>query len=222
MKSSSLKHVAPRAVERYTQSANTNVFNAIGSTSPSNPNFYATGAQGGTTGQTFVINVTNANTLAAEEAVLFGFAKYANVARFGSGSNITITMGTSNITYSQMLYQTATSPFEVALTRVETSNQIQLGESIQFNYQDGTGRTFADPLVISSYKSPMQNQNNIIDFSSAYQINSSTWLSFRVQPETSVKLTLFASAIVNIANPINGQSAITEASQIPVNTFGKN
>lgn len=219
MKTSSLKHVAPRAVERYTQDANAQVFNAIGGGSPANPNFYATGGAASAAGQTYVINVSNSNAVASEEVILFGWAKFANVARFGSGANITVTMGTSNLTYAQMLFQSGVQPFEVALTRIETSSQTQLQTSLLFNYQDATGTTYAKPLVVSSYKSPDQFQNNMIDYSDPYQINANTYLSFTVQPSTQVRLSLFVSAQVNVANPISGQAAIEEATKINVNTF---
>jgi hypothetical protein len=221
MKKSSLNGAFPVAgstVERYEREANASFFNASGSGFENDdPNFYASG--GAVSSQEpYRVQVENKGG-AAETAILFGAFKYLNVSRFGSGANTDVTMGVGGVSYAQLLQQSATEPFEVVLTRVECSNATQLQQSFNLWTQDASGTAQSRPLTTSSYKSPQQFQNNMIDINQNYRIDGSTWLEYPVAAGQVVTISFFVSGKVNIAKPLNGQAPIQEFSAQRLRTF---
>ena len=209
-----------KTVEKYSQeAAKEGFFAAVGDGfDNSDANFMATGGAVSTQ-EPYRVIITNAG-VAAETAILFGQFKYGNVSRFGSGANTTVAMGVSNVSYAQLLNQSAQEPFEVVLTRIESSNATQLSTSFLLNTQDASGETKSRPITVSSYNSPDQFQNNKTDVLQNYRIDGNTWIEYVIEPGATVTISFFVAAKVNVAPTLNGQSAIKEFTTQRVRTFG--
>jgi hypothetical protein len=220
MKTSSIngRAIPTKTVDRYVREANGQFFNASGSGFESNdPNFYASGGAVSTQ-EPYRIEITNSG-VAAETAIIFGAFKYLNVSRFGSGANTTVAMGVGGVSYAQLLQQSGNEPFEVVLTRIETSDATQLKTSMLLKTQDASGAAQSRPLTVSSYQSPMQYQNNMIDVAQNYRIDGNTWIEYSIRPSVTVSISFFVSAKVNVAKPLNGQAPIEEFGAQRLRTF---
>lgn len=207
-------------LERYTREAKEHFHPAMGDGfTMDDPNFMATG--GAVSQQEpYRVIIVNASTTTDETAILFGQYKYGNVSNFGSGADITITMGTSNVTYAQMLNQSAQEPFEVVLTRIETTNATQLSQSMLLKKSDASGESAERPITVSSYNSPDQYQTNKTDVAQNYRIDGNTAIEYKIYKATTVTISFFVSAKVNTALPLNGQAPIREFTSQRVRTFG--
>lgn len=220
MKTSNLKHVFPvagKTIEKYEREANASMFNASGSGFSSDSNFNATGGATSTQ-EPYQIKVTNSGVVAGV-AEIFGAYKNLNVTRFGSTEDVTVSMASTAVSYAQMLNQSANQPFEVVLTRIECSDQEQLRAPIQLNWQDASGETKGRSIVVSSYNSPDQFSDSMIDVKQSYRIDGNTSMSYGIKAGTTVNMSLFVSAQVNIAKPLSGQAPIEEFTSQRVRTF---
>jgi hypothetical protein len=178
----------------------------------------ATGA-GASSQEPYVVNIVNNNALATETAIIFGYDRYNNVANYGSGANIVITMGVTNVTYAQLLSQSANQPFEVVLTRVKSSNAIQLATSFLLKRIDASGNENARSITTESYDSPDQFSQVIIDIKQSYRIDSQTWLEYQVGATLSARIYFFVAAKVSVQDTLNGKAPIKEFTAQRVRTF---
>lgn len=209
--------VSANATEKYSRDLNEEFHAAVGDGFDEDQMFMASG--GVTSSQEpYVVQVANAG-LATETAILFGYNKYFAAANYGSGANITVSMGLTNVTYPELLAQSSFQPFEVVLTRVESSSSSQLTTSMLLKRQDASGNDQARPITVSSYYSPDQFANNIIDVKQNYRIDSQTWIEYQVLAGASAKFSFFVAAKVDVASTLNNQAPIKEYTAQRVRTF---
>jgi hypothetical protein len=156
----------------------------------------------------YQVTVTNTTggTLAA---VLFGKNSHLLSTNFGSAAGIDVTPAQSNVTYVELLQQSAEQPFETSLIRIQSSNASQVTQIITVTSKDANGQSCAVPIITQSYFSANQFQSGIIDVPHAVRVDGNTALGFNVLPNTSVTITLFPANKVNIAKALSGGKATT-------------
>jgi len=169
----------------------------------------------------YVLNITNAGA-GTETAIIFGRNRYAGQANFGSGANITISMGVATVPYEQLLQQSANEPFEAVKFRLSSSSSAQLDQSITYVKTDSNGQEGQTPITTSSYLSPDQFQSTVRDIDYRLQIDGNTHLSYPILAGVTVVMSVFIQAKVNIAKPLQGKGAVTEFSKARLRSFRQN
>jgi hypothetical protein len=156
--------------------------------------------------QIVVTNTTN-GTLAAE---LFGKNKNLLATNFGSAVGIDVAPAQSNVSYVELLQQSAEQPFETSLIRIQSSNASQVTQIITITSKDANGQSCSVPVITQSYFSANQFQSGIIDVPHIVRIDGNSLMSFNVLPLTSVTITLFPANKVNLSKTLSGGSATTQ------------
>ena len=150
-----------------------------------------------------------ANTTAGNlTCILFGQNIYLLVSNFGSSTGITVTPTQTNVNYIQLLNQSAQQPFEVGLTRVQSSNATQVTQQIGITSTDANGQSCNYPLIAQNYFSAYQFQSGIIDIQFPYRIDGGTYLTFTVLAGASLSITFFPAEKVNQTNHFSGAPAL--------------
>jgi hypothetical protein len=166
----------------------------------------------------YVLNIANGGG-ATETAIIFGRNRFVGQANFGSGLNITITMGVAGVPYEQLLQQSASEPFEIVKVRLSSSSTTQLDQSMTFVKTDSNGQSAQTPVTVTSYLSPDQFQNSLRDIDYRMQIDGNTHISYPILSGQSVTMSIYISAKVNIAKPLQAEGAITEFSKARIRSF---
>lgn len=160
---------------------------------------------------------TTAGTLTA---ILFGFNQYFLDANFGSATGIVISMSAANITYQELLTQSAFQPFETSLIRIESSNSSQVTQIITITVKDANGQSLTTPLITQNYFAAYQQQATIIDIPYSLKVDGNTSLSFSVLATTTVSITFFPAEKVNNARVLGGSGAVSMYGNPQVNLGG--
>ena len=164
-----------------------------------------------------IITNTTPNNLTA---VLFGQNQFLLEPNFGSAAGITITPAATNVTYAQLLQQSAFQPFETSLVRIQSSNATQITQLINLNVTDANGQTLGVPIYTQDYFSAYQQQSGILDMPYNMKLDGNTSLSFIVLASTTVFMTFFPATKVNVAREIGGQRPQVVYSPPQVNLGG--
>lgn len=150
-------------------------------------------------------------------AILFGANQYLLSTNYGSGTGITITPTTTNVTYLMVLMQTIQQPFETSLIRISSSNTTQVQNQITITTTDANGQSATIPLIATNYFSANQYQATIIDVPYSIKIDGNTSLSFSVAATTTVTMTFFPANKVNVTKLFNAQPALQQYATPRVN-----
>lgn len=152
----------------------------------------------------YQVNVTNttAGTLTVN---LFGLNTYLLTANFGSSTGVTVTPAQSNVSYLELLQQSASQPFETSLIRVQTSNASQITQILTLTSKDANGQLCQIPIITQSYFSANQFQSTILDIPYPVKIDGNTFLTFPILANTTATYTFFPAEKVNVARNLNGQ-----------------
>jgi len=207
-------------VEKYSREANGNetFFGATGASDgfDTDPYFMAAGSAVTST-EPYIVNIKNVG-LTEQTAVLFGNDIYSSQTNYGSDADIEITM--DSVDYVQLLKQSSTQNFEIALMRVETSDLNQLIRPFQLYRKTANAVGANRPINTSSYRSPDQFANNMIDIVTPIKIDGSTYMTYKVKPATEIMISFFISAKVNVGDTLQGSAPIQEFTQQRLRTFG--
>jgi len=130
-------------------------------------------------------------------AVLFGKNEYLLSTNFGSDVGITVTPSQANVTYIQLLNQSAEQPFETSLIRVQSTNASQVTQILTITSTDANGQECTVPLITQSYFSANQFQSGIIDVPYAVRIDGNTNIQSPILAGATVTYTFFPAAKVN-------------------------
>jgi hypothetical protein len=142
--------------------------------------------------------VTVANTTAGTlTVVLFGKNEFLLSTNFGSSVGITVTPSQSNVTYIQLLNQSAEQPFETSLIRVQSANATQVTQILTITSIDANGQECTVPLITQSYFSANQFQSGIIDVPYSVRIDGNTNIQSPVLAGATVVYTFFPASKVN-------------------------
>lgn len=167
----------------------------------------------------YQVSVEN-TTAGSLTAILFGFNQYFLDANFGSATGITVTPSQSNISYQELLTQSAFQPFETSLIRVESSNSSQVTQIITITVKDANGQSLTTPLITQNYFAAYQQQSGIIDIPYSLKVDGNTNLSFTVLATTTVSITFFPAEKVNNARVLGGAGAVSMYGNPQVNLGG--
>ncbi len=154
--------------------------------------------------QVSVVNST-AGTLTA---VLFGMNQYLLTTNFGSAVGITVTPSQTNVSYLELLQQSASQPFETSLIRIQSTNTAQITQILTITSKDANGQLCQIPVITQSYFSANQFQSGILDVPFALRIDGNTNLQFSVLANTTVVLTFFPKEKVNQSRQLNKQGSL--------------
>lgn len=158
---------------------------------------------------------TTAGTLTA---VLFGKNQYLLSTNFGSATGIVVTPSQTNVTYLELLQQSAEQPFETSLIRVQSTNTAQVTQILTITSRDANGQECTVPLITQSYFSANQFQGTIIDVPYSVRVDGNTNIQFPVLANTTVTMTFFPAEKINASRALAGRSAVKQygAPSVPV------
>lgn len=157
--------------------------------------------------QPYILTVSNASN-AAVTIDVFGAYIYLNNGGFSSGSltvsNVTITSNLSNVTYYNLLNQSAYSPFTIGSTLISSVNGVssQVLQPITLTTQDANGNQAVK--ILTPVVDPYQNQSGIVDLKQPFRIDGFTKLTFQIFAATSVQFQFYPSDTINVARGLGG------------------
>ena len=165
--------------------------------------------------------ITIVNTTAGSlTAIMFGKNKYLLSTNFGSATGLTITPAQSNVSYLELLQQSAEQPFETSLIRVQSSNATQVTQILTVTVKDANGQSATLPIITQSYFSSYQQQSGILDVPYNLKVDGNTNVAFTVLAGATVTLTLFPSEKVNISKGLAGKKPVQMYGNPQVNLGG--
>lgn len=167
----------------------------------------ATGAAVGKQPSPYQVSITN-STPNPLLCTLFGMNQYLLTPNFGSAVGITVIPSQSNVTYLELLQQSASQPFETSLMRIQSVNTAQITQIITITSKDANGQLCQIPLITQSYFSANQFQSGILDIPFALRIDGNTNLQFTVLGNTTVVMTFFPRDKANLSRNLNRQGAL--------------
>jgi hypothetical protein len=153
----------------------------------------------------YQVNVTN-TTAGVLTVNLFGLNTFLLTANFGTSTGVTVTPAQSNVSYLELLQQSASQPFETSLIRVQTSNPSQITQILTLTSKDANGQLCQIPIITQSYFSANQFQSTILDIPYPVKIDGNTFLTFPILANTTATYTFFPAEKVNVARNLNGQN----------------
>ncbi len=152
--------------------------------------------------------------------VMFGYNQFLLSTNFGSSAGLTVTPAQSNVSYLQLLTQSASQPFETSLIRVQSSNAVQVTQIITVTVTDANGQSATLPIITQSYFSSYQQQSGILDVPYSVKIDGNTSLTSTILANTTVTYTFFPAEKVNVAKGLAGQGAVQVYGNPQVNLGG--
>jgi hypothetical protein len=166
--------------------------------------------------QVLVINTT-AGSL---NLVMFGYNQFLLSTNFGSSVGLSVSPAQSNVSYLQLLTQSASQPFETSLIRIQSSNASQVTQIITVTVTDANGQSATLPIITQSYFSSYQQQSGILDVPYSVKIDGNTSLTSTILANTTVTYTFFPAEKVNVAKGLGGQGAVQVYGNPQVNLGG--
>lgn len=152
--------------------------------------------------------------------VIFGYNQFLLSTNFGSSAGLVVTPAQSNVSYLQLLTQSANQPFETSLIRVQSSNSTQVTQIITVTVTDANGQSATLPIITQSYFSSYQQQSGILDVPYSVKIDGNTSLTSTILANTTVTYTFFPAEKVNVAKGLAGQGAVQVYGNPQVNLGG--
>lgn len=165
----------------------------------------------------YQVNVTN-TTLSAGTVVIFGLNTYLLTPNFGSSTGITVTPAQTNVSYLELLQQSASQPFETSLIRIQTTTIPQLTQILTVTSKDANGQLCQIPIITQSYFSANQFQSTILDVPYPVKIDGNTSISFVLLAGETATYTFFPAEKINTARVLGGGSELQQysAPAVPV------
>jgi hypothetical protein len=157
----------------------------------------------------YQVNVTN-TTPNALTVVLFGMNTYLLTPNFGSSVGVTVSPAQVNVSYLELLNQSANQPFETSLMRIQTSNPSQLTQILTVTSKDANGQLCQIPIITQSYFSSNQFQSTILDVNYPVKIDGNTNISFPILGNTTATYTFFPAEKVNPSRVLGGGSVLQQ------------
>jgi hypothetical protein len=159
----------------------------------------------------YQVNVTN-TTGSTGTVVLFGLNTYLLTTNFGSSVGVTVTPAQVNVSYLELLNQSANQPFETSLIRIQTSNASQLTQILTVTSKDANGQLCQIPVITQSYFSANQFQSTILDVPYPVKIDGNTYITFNILAGTTATYTFFPSEKINTSRVLGGGSELQQYS----------
>jgi hypothetical protein len=153
----------------------------------------ASGNTGGKS-QPYIIVIANTTTNDVTNAVLLNASQ--TIATAGAVSGLSISSNIPGITYTDILYGTIYQPFNVGVTRLQSTSQTQVTQTVTITSKDINGNSAAKPFIplIDNY----QYQQNQVDIPYEYVVTALTSITIaRILASTTLYLYLFPSMKVS-------------------------
>lgn len=165
----------------------------------------------------YQVNITNTSGTAGT-VVLFGLNTFLLTPNFGSSVGVTVTPAQVNVSYLELLNQSASQPFETSLIRIQTSNPSQLTQILTLTSKDANGQLCQIPIITQSYFSANQFQSSILDVPYPVKIDGNTFISFPILGTTTATYTFFPAEKINTARILGNGSSLQKysAPAVPV------
>jgi len=164
-------------------------------------------------------SIANGGTTNLTDVVLLG--GYENTAsgvtNFGNDANVTITMDNGSITYGVFLESIKSTPFNVGMIYINSSNTSQVTKTLTVTYKESQGKTTSLPIFPKL--DPMQNLNTVLKQKTQFPVDGYTKINFDLLASTTVVLSLYPMAVLDTANALVGRSAQTAYSAPKLSQF---
>lgn len=161
------------------------------------------------TSQPYIITVSNSTSSAVANFDVLGAFSYLFNAGFSGGSltisGVTISSGLSNVTYQQLLQQSQTNPFTVALTQITSiaGSSAQVTQALTLNTQDANGNQALKPIIPTI--DPYQFQSGNVVSRQQYRIDGFTKITIAsVLPNAVFQMYFYPSDNINLARGLAG------------------
>ena len=149
----------------------------------------------------YIIQLENTSGSDINNVVLFKAFENISATNYGLDPAITVSMGTSGVTYKQLLYQSMQMPFVVGLTYLESNNSSQVTQNwlIQAFDSNGNQITVSNTHVIDPY----QAQTDKLTISQNYVLTGNASIKIhKIIGNATLKIYLYPSVNVNIARAL--------------------
>ena len=153
----------------------------------------------------YQVSITNTNA-SMQNAILFGRNKFLLTPNFGSAVGVTCTPSQTNVTYLELLNQSADQPFETSLIRIQSSNGSQITQVLTVTSKDSNGQEATIPIITQSYFSANQFQSTILDVPFKLKVDANVYITIPVLANTTVVFTFFPSEKLNASRVLGGKS----------------
>jgi len=166
------------------------------------------------TSQPYILNIQNTNTTSAiSNVTILGAYTFIGTAspQFGNTTTfgISISMGISNISYQEFLYQSMNKPFTVGLTYISSATTAQVLETLTVTQKDVNGNVASK--VLTPTIDPYQFQDGKVAFKFEYRIDGFTNMVIsQVLASAVVKLYFYPSETVTISRALAGRRAVQD------------
>lgn len=158
----------------------------------------ATPAEKAVTSQPYIINIENTSTADVSSVKVLGANQnLVGVDNYGNAATISITMGMSDVTYADFLFQTQSQPFTVGLTYLSSSNTSQILETFILQHKDANGNLTRKTIV--PIYDPYQQVTTVIPVKQIYSVDGNTMFTFnQILASATLKLYIFPTGKINI------------------------
>jgi hypothetical protein len=165
----------------------------------------------------YQVNVTN-TTPNPLTVVLFGLNTFLLTPNFGTSVGVIVTPAQVNVSYLELLNQSASQPFETSLIRIQTSSPSQLTQILTVTSKDANGQLCQIPIITQSYFSANQFQSTILDVPYPVKIDGNTYVTFSILGNTTATYTFFPSEKINQSRILGSGSSLQQysAPAVPV------
>ncbi len=140
---------------------------------------------------------------------IFGFSEYIHTPNYGSDKDLEITSTPTDVSYLELLCQSAFKPFEVGMIRIWCKDLEQMKTTLHITYKDANGQVAQIPLNVKSYVDNCEIRHDWVDVNYSIGIDCGTKIQFPVNPNTSLTMTFYPK-----------RKALSEE-QIKINQLGK-
>ena len=163
------------------------------------------------TSQPYIVNVANTTASAINNVTILGAYTFIGTTSpaYGNTAGISISMGISNVTYTEFLYQSMNKPFSVGLTYTSSATGAQVLETITVTQKDVNGNISSK--VLTPTIDPYQFQNDKIAFKFEYRIDGFTNLTISsILGNTTLKIYFYPSETVSVSRALAGRAAVQD------------
>lgn len=134
----------------------------------------ASGRGHASTSQPYIVNVENTTTNDISNVTILG--AYTNLSNsapgYGNTAGISISMGISNVSYTEFLYQSMNKPFVIGMTYLTSTDDNQVLETLTLQQRDVNGNV--SEKVLTPTIDPYQQQSGKIAMKYNYKIDGFT------------------------------------------------
>lgn len=163
------------------------------------------------TSQPYIINVQNTTAATIDAVTILGAYTFIGTGApaYGNTAGISISMGITNVTYTEFLYQSMNKPFSIGLTYTSANVAAQVLETITVTQKDINGNISSK--VLTPTIDPYQFQTDKVAFKFEYRIDGFTFLTIaRVLANTTMKVYFYPSETVSVSRALAGRAAVQD------------